>query len=702
MGYAPQYDKMRLDGSSLEVADPALRFGHEAVNAQTCISSGESEVPATDEAFLSSPGSGGLSLWQTQPRSVSSQILRFDSDHQRSPPSGIPRKFEPEDLPGFQGHGQFQAGQRVERRLAAIVAADVVGYSRLMGADESGTLQRLNALRTDLIDPAIARHRGRIVKTMGDGLLLEFSSAVAAVECCVSVQQDMAARNSAPTGTDAIRFRIGVHVGDNIVQGDDIFGDGVNVASRMEPLSEPGGIALSDDAYRQVRDRVDVTWKDGGWRKLKNIDRSLRVWRWQPVPVLLNRISVLKHERLLPVNKPTIVVLPFYSMSVDLEQKYLANGIADDITAALSRVRSLLVVPRENSFTFCGQSAGSRDTGPTAGARYVLEGSIRRVAATIRISARLIDAETGYYIWAECFDRRVDDFFEANDEIITSLVGAVSSEIRTTECERAVRCAAQTLAVWDQFAKASWYLHKETVEDTDRARRVCLEAIEETGGNSEIYSALGYSYALDQMNGWSDMPPPVVGALALDTVKTAVSMDPLNDHARHLLAAVYWSNGDFDAAIREARVAIELNPNHSHAHHILGATLGYSGVEHHAEAIERIEYAIRLAPRDMWVHWMHANIAMLHVVGGRLDQAINTVRLSLIHNPKFGFGHYVLASALSLSGDVNGASEAWMNSLVFRPSNLKTFSDQRRREFRKDSEAEIMLEGLRLAGAQID
>ena len=301
---------------------------------------------------------------------------------------------------------------RVQRRLAAILAADVVGYSRLTGADEEGTLARLRALRRELIDPTITEHRGRIVKTTGDGILIEFASVVDAVRCAVEVQRGMVSRNIGLVAENCIEFRIGIHVGDVVVEGDDLLGDGVNVAARLEGIADTGGILLSGDAYRQVKGKVDVAMEDLGERRLKNIASPVQVCRVLPDKGLRKSAPALP----LP-DKPSIAVLAFANMSGDPEQEYFSDGIAEDIITLLSRSRSLFVIARNSSFTYKGRAVDVKQIARELGVRYVLEGSVRRGGNRVRVSAQLIDAETGNHIWAERYDRDFADVFAVQDEI---------------------------------------------------------------------------------------------------------------------------------------------------------------------------------------------------------------------------------------------------------------------------------------------
>ena len=338
--------------------------------------------------------------------------------------------------------------QRVERRLTAILAGDVVGYSRLMGADEEGTLSRLNAHRREFLEPKIADHRGRIVKRTGDGILIEFASAVDAARCAVEIQHGMIERNAPVPQDKRIELRIGIHVGDVIIEDSDIFGDGVNIAARLEGIAQPGGICISDDAYRQVRGKLDVNFQDGGEQELKNIARPVRVYQLQPGGGATEAIALS-----LP-DKPSIAVLPFQNLSGDPEQEYFTDGMVDDITTGLSRIKWLFVIARNSTFTYKGRAVDVKQVGRELGVRYVLEGSVRKAADRVRITAQLIDTATGAHVWAERYDRKSDDIFALQDEIALSVVGAIGPSLRLAEIERVKRKRPDSLDAYDLVLQA--------------------------------------------------------------------------------------------------------------------------------------------------------------------------------------------------------------------------------------------------------
>ena len=368
------------------------------------------------------------------------------------------------------------SGERVERRLAAILAADVAGYSRLMGRDEAGTLARLRAHRRELIDPKIVEHKGRIVKTTGDGILIEFPSVVEAVACAVAVQRGMGERNARTAEDQRIVFRVGVNLGDVIVEADDIHGDGVNVAARLESVAAPGGISVSAIVHDQVRDRLDLAFDDMGEQSLKNIARPLRVYQVRLAAAITPRITQTETAPMLTLpGKPSIAVLPFANMSGDTDQEYFADGMAEEITTALSRVRSFFVIARNSSFTYKGRAVDVREVGRELGVRYVVEGSVRREGNRIRITAQLIDAETGNHIWAERYDRDLADIFAVQDEITRAMVTALAPAISQAEQQRALQRPPDTLSAWEAYQRA--LSHWSKFDDLSTAREFLQRAV---------------------------------------------------------------------------------------------------------------------------------------------------------------------------------------------------------------------------------
>ena len=354
------------------------------------------------------------------------------------------------------------SGERVERRLAAILAADVAGYSRLIGADEGGTLRALKAIRAELIDPKkIAEHRGRLVKTTGDGLLVEFGSVVDALRCATEVQRAMAERNSGVLTDERIEFRIGINMGDVVVEDDDIFGDGVNVAARLEGLAQPGGVCVSARVQEDAAGRLDLTFEDMGEQALRNIARPVRAYR-----VAMERcVEVAKEPASLPLpDKPSIAVLPFQNMTGDAEQEYFVDGMVEEITTAIARLPWLFVIARNSSFFYKGKAIDVKQVARELGVRYVLEGSVRKAGQRVRITGQLIDATTGNHIWADRFDGALDDIFDLQDRVASSVVGAIEPRLRLSEIERAAPKPTASLNNYDFYLRALAQVYRYTEE----------------------------------------------------------------------------------------------------------------------------------------------------------------------------------------------------------------------------------------------
>ena len=384
------------------------------------------------------------------------------------------------------------SGERVERRLAAILAADVAGYSRLMGQDEAGTLARLRTHRRDLIDPKIAEHKGRIVSTTGDGMLVEFPSVVEAVACAVAVQRGMFDRNVLAPEDQRIVFRMGVNLGDIIVEGDDIHGDGVNVAARLEGIAEPGGICVSAIVHDQVRDKLDLGFDDLGEQTLKNIARPIRVFRVR----LGTAENTPKSEpdrvaaTLALPDKPSIAVLPFQNMSGDPEQEYFADGMVEEIITALSRIRWFFVIARNSTFTYKGRAVDVKQVGRELGVRYVLEGSVRKAGSRLRITAQLVEAETGNQLWAERYDRDLADIFAVQDEITERVVAAIEPELYAAEQVRSQSKPPESLDAWECVIRALSLIGQGTRDENTEAEALCRRAIAIAPGYGRAHSLL--------------------------------------------------------------------------------------------------------------------------------------------------------------------------------------------------------------------
>jgi adenylate cyclase len=575
------------------------------------------------------------------------------------------------------------------RRLAAILAADVAGYSRLMGADEEGTLERLKALRRELVDPKIAEHHGRIVKTMGDGLLVEFVSVVDALRCAVAVQQAMPERNAGVAADNRIEWRIGINLGDVIVEGDDLYGDGVNIAARIEALADVGGVLVSNTVHDQVRDRLPFVFENLGEHHVKNIARPLQVYRVrstaakapsQPAPALP-----------LP-DKPSIAVLPFQNMSADPEQEFFSDGIAEDITTALSKLRWFFVIARNSSFTYKGRAIDVKQVGRELGVRYVLEGSVRKSGNRVRITAQMIGAVRGNHVWAERYDRELADIFVVQDEITEQVVGTIEPQLYAAEHFRSQRKPPESLDAWECVIRALPCITQSSLAGYNEAEALCRRAIAISPSYGQAHSLL--AWVLLRRTDWSGDVASFFAEAAAEA-RTALDIDDQDPWAYLTRGLVLYRQRHHGEAERACRRALELNPNFALAHAILGLPLAYRGA--HGEAFESAERAMRLSPNDPLVgRQAWHTMAFAEFAAGHYAECVAWARKMIERHPGHLRPYQVLIAAAALQGDTLTAGEAMTDLLRLRPDfslswmgkNVPLTGDIRER----------LLDGLRKAG----
>ncbi len=585
--------------------------------------------------------------------------------------------------------------ERTQRRLAAIVSADVVGYSRLMGVDEVGTLADLRAHRGELVDGLIAEHGGRIVKTMGDGLLLEFPSVVEATECAIKVQRGMAARNENVDLDQRIIFRIGVNLGDVIIEGDDILGDGVNLAARLQEIAAPGGVAVSGRVHEDVRARLEAKFEDTGEQSLKNIDQPVRVWRWLQSQSSNVAASESFGGKTQPLSdKPSLAVLPFDNMSGDPEQEYFSDGMAEDIITALSRFHQFFVIARNSSFTYKGQAVDIKQVAGELGVQYVIEGSVRRAGNRVRITAQLIDAATSNHIWAERYDRELDDIFAVQDEITERVAMAMGPELAAAEVARVRRKSVPELGIWEKIARANWHGSKFTEKDNGKAENLLAGALDVDPENARIHAALSATYLLDALYNWR-RPPTDSRTMTLEMAQRAVNLDREDEFAHAQLGAGLLVLKRHEDSTQRLRTAVSLNPNYSQALGTLGVVLVYT--HNYDEGLELLQKAIQLSPKDPLLPMYLVVAGIPHFNDERYDEARMWAEKALHENPNFPTGHRFLAAVLGMLGDLDAARAAYENFDRMAPG-MTVKACVQAVPFAFEVDAKRFAEGLRRAG----
>jgi adenylate cyclase len=552
--------------------------------------------------------------------------------------------------------------QPVQRRLAAILAADVAGYSRLMGADENGILKRLGAIRAELTDPKIAEHHGRIVKTMGDGLLVEFGSVVDALRCAAEVQTAMAERNAAIAVENRIELRIGINVGDVVVEGGDIFGDGVNVAARLEALAEPGGICVSARVQEDASGKLDLPFEDLGEQQLKNITRLVRVYRIRRSSA---RAQPAVPATALPLpDKPSIAVLPFANMSGDSEQEYFADGMVEEIITALSRIRWLFVIARNSSFTYKGQAVDVKQVGRELGVRYVLEGSVRKAGGRVRITAQLIEATTSMHLWANRFDGSLEDVFDLQDEVATSVAGIIEPTLRQAEIERARRKRPDNLDAYDLYLRALPFAYTSMPEEADKALGFLEQAIKLEPDLAICHAMIAWSHEQRYLRSGL-LEEAKATALRHARLAIAAGSDDTTALAIAGLVIGFLDPRDYATALDAFDRSLALSPSSAVALGFSAVTRAWRGES--VIAIQQAEQALRLSPFDSLSNIRHMAIAIAHFVAGRFEQAAAAANRATQGHPRFSPPYWMRAAALARLGRIEEAQTVARQLLEVQP-----------------------------------
>ncbi|MFZ5778979.1 MAG: adenylate/guanylate cyclase domain-containing protein [Pseudomonadota bacterium] len=576
--------------------------------------------------------------------------------------------------------------ERIERRLAAILAADVAGYSRMMSRDEEGTLRRLKAHLGELVEPHIAAHRGRIVKRTGDGLLVDFASAVEAVRCAMAIQCGMADRNRTAGQDGRIEFRIGINLGDVIIEGDDIFGDGVNLAARLESIAEPGGIFISRTVRDSVRDTLGIALEDLGERPVKNLPRPVRVFRVGLPDGMRPRPPAVPE-------KPSIAVLPFANMSGDVEQEYFSDGISEDLITDLSKVSALFVIARNSSFTYKGRSVKVQEIGRELGVRFVLEGSIRKAGNRVRITAQLVDAGTGGHLWAERFDREIDDIFATQDEVVRKIVEALAVKLSRGEAQDLLRSGGtRNLEAYECWLRARQLMGRGTPETIGQARALHSRAIELDPAFPGPHVGMAFAAVSDYVNAWTPDP-----ALALDEgerwARRAIELDKRHPGGHVALGNVLVWRRRHDDALAALDQAVALDANYAQGHALRGMALMYAG--HPREALEALAVAMRLDPLfpNILLHLM----AQAHFSQGEDETAASRLAERIARNPTTDASRMLLAACYGHLGRVEDARAAWAGLMEVNP-NFSVAQRESVLPYRDARDFRRILEGLAKAG----
>jgi adenylate cyclase len=559
------------------------------------------------------------------------------------------------------------------RKIAAILAADVVGYGRLAEADEDRTLARLRTLRSDLIDPTIATHHGRVVKRTGDGIIIEFRSVVEAVRCAIEVQTGMSERNAGLAPDRRIEFRMGIHLGDVVEESDgDLMGNGVNIAARLESVAKPGAICLSEDAYRQVKARLDLAVSDLGETRLKNIAGPMRIYAVDVGIAAKSKASPHKQpapqeepsQPLALPDKPSVAVLPFQNMSGDPEQEYFVDGMVDDIVTGLSRIKWLFVIARNSSFTFKGRAVDVKQVGRELGVRYVLEGSLRKLADRVRVTAQLIDAGTGAHVWAERYDRRSDDIFALQDEIALSVVGAIEPSLRRAEVERVTRKRPDSLDAYDLVLRAQPDVDSGMPERAAKALVLLERAL-----------ALDPAYALAHAFAAMCHHNRFLRAGLLEEDRAAsirharAALTYGQDDALALTFAGFsigMDGHDRAAAFAAFEAALAVSPSTALTYIFGSVVLGWTGEAE--RAIEWGERGMRLSPFDPWAFAAFGSLALGHFQRGRFDESVKAAHKAVQSNPAHSINYVLLAAPLAKLGRLEEAKAAAARVLELHPA----------------------------------
>jgi len=575
------------------------------------------------------------------------------------------------------------------RKLTAILAADIAGYSALMNADEARTVRDLKEHQAVVL-PMVREFGGRIIDTAGDGILAEFPSVVNAVKCAVAFQSRMAERNAGIEPERCMQFRVGINIGDVIYDEARIYGDGINVAARLEGISDPGGICISSKVHDEINGRIDLAFQDIGELQLKNISRPVRVYR-----VCVDNTGPAGAPALALPDKPSIAVLPFQNMSGDAEQEYFADGMVEEIITALSRFRELFVIARNSSFTYKGRAVDVKQVGRDLGVRYVLEGSVRKVANRVRITAQLIDAISGVHLWADRIEGTFDDVFELQDQVTENVIGAIAPKIEQAEIERAKRKPTDRLDAYDCYLRAMTYFYKWTSESISEALRLFYRAIELDPNFASAYGLAAWCYVRRRLSGWMEDPQkemPELERLARRAVELADD-DPVALYSGGWALVQISSDAKAGAALLDR--ALVLNPNMTGAWNVGGWAKIYLGEPN--KAIDYFRRAIRLNPLDPLIPRMHTGVAAAQFLAGQYIEAAASAENALRQHPNDQILLRMAAASHALAGQITDAQKALGRVRHLNPA-LRLSKIAELAPCRRPEDVAKYVEGMRKAG----
>jgi adenylate cyclase len=584
------------------------------------------------------------------------------------------------------------ADKAFKRKLAAILSADVEGYSRLMGQNEEATIRILTAYRSAIND-LVLQYRGRVVDAPGDNILAEFTSVVDSVNCAVEIQRKISERNKELPDGSRMQFRIGVNLGDVLEEGERIYGDGVNITARVESIAEPGGICLSGSAYDQVVNKLGLEYENLGEHQVKNISAPIRIYRVIMATELSEILASEGHDALPLPDKPSIAVLPFNNMSGDSEQEYFSDGITEDIITALSRSPWLFVISRNSSFTYRGKMVDIRQVSLELGARYILEGSVRKAKNRIRVTAQLIDGSVGSHVWAEKYDGELQDIFDLQDQITQQVVAAILTQIQMYVGEATKRLERPDVVTWDLLARGWKLFYELTNESLAEAETIFRRAVASAPTSCDAHHLLASTIIHRAQMGYIADKEAAISE-SYELAKRAIILDERNEYAHWGFGLIQLWRRKHELAVAELKRAIELNPNCSLAFGTLGTILSYSGEPD--ESIKNNEIALRLNPRDISIFFRYSGLAMAHFVSGRYSEAVQWARKCIHRKPIWRVGHAVLAASLAQLDLIEEAKAAVDNYLEIIPD--ETISKLRFLPFKNHTDARRLEEGLRRAG----